>query len=622
MAVIHNQASGQPSQPAQPAQPSQGNTTTNPGSQTSTPFVFGNLFAAPISRSPGSDILNQLSKSINEILENARDQRMKSLKFKVLSIDRTDVIDLAFSVIMIAVEDTSQPQLGVAFHTLILEATGEKVQSLFYTVNNAQVEFVRVTGDAMDKKLYELMENRIKLEYPNRPVFFADACVVPGNFPVDNRNAVHNLTLNASLACSTELSRNNASFKDLSVGEHLRGHTMVMNVSFNRMTIEDSVGNPMRSDCKVVFNYIRPSVQGDRSVHTSQRATELSEVSGFIDLLWSPPGGQAGYNNPFLPATGTTIRYAPRFVITNLASNFAYTPGAVLLTLATAMAVRESNNWIQAFRPTALEKGEIDLRDVGALTIDVNLSGDPSGFGTRVDTRKESFRLENLGEMIMAFVSSGLLLSIDVPESGPQSWYLNFLRLASMGNPYGLKILNDSLDRLTNGLFSKYFDQNQPMFIDVGNRVHLGHWIDRHGKRRDIRDIDYLAIANLMGDQNPHLIRQWSETWTGTTQYTPEQKMAMRKALIMSATHESAEFTGFATRVTVSSAFLETLLRALSEAGLMSNIQTSVMTSDITAGRSAANFVAYGLSRPGVYGFNQPNTPGMGSYYSPFDPRS
>lgn len=552
------------------------------------------LFGAPIGRSIGSEYLLKLSTGLTEIYSHAH----KGVEVALITLDKANETALAYSVIVVCLRIKDQPNLGVGYHILIVEATGDRVTSVLDNINNQSVEILRVTGDAMDTVLIQKVAAKVKAAFPNTPSYLVDACVIPASFSPDSKVHMQSVALNAGLAIGTELELHRPGFQDFNLAGSANDSNLVCNIGFSRQQIEDAVGEPMRSDLLINFTSQKQGVdQRTQSLNSGDREAKVSELSGFIDLLWAPIQ-QGPVFNAYQPQQQLmTQKYAARLIITNLASNFAFTPAAILLSLVTSLSVRDDNNWIQSFRPLAVGN-EVDLHDIGCLNVEANMMNEPSGFGTRIDTKADSFKLEDLGQLVAALIQPGLIISLDVPEAGPQTWYLSVFAAAANGGAGATDVLLRAANELTNGNFSRYFGAGQALFVDTNNRVHLGTWTDRNGQRRDIRDIDYLAVSALMGDRNPQVIREWSDTFT-RTQYPLAQRLAARKKMIMGLTSETAQFNGFAQRVTFSHAFLDALARGCSDAGLKVRINTPLSGSDFSSTRGIANFVNAALLQPG-----------------------
>lgn len=558
-------------------------------------FNATNLFAAPIGRGVGSEYYNKLKENLGLVFKQANE----AVKIFLIDMDNNNEPALAFSCLIVAAQLNKAKDAGVAYHVIIMEATGDKINPIYETINNQQVEITRYTSDAFDADLMAKAKERMQRAFPNGPWINTGAIVIPASFNPEDKYSVHRLALNTGLANGTELEMLLPSFKDLNLATVEKENNLNINIQFNRRQIEDIVGNPMRSDFLINFASVKKNAPRNLSVNAGGREQQISEASGFIDLVWNPvnqPNPFGYFTNP--QANMQTQKYVPRLVLTNLASNFSYTPSSVLLALATSLSLRDDNNWIQTFKPIAVSNQEIDITDIGALNIEANLSNEPNGYGTRIDTKSENFKLEDLGQLISAFVSPGLIVSLDCPEVAGQSWYLDLFAAAANGKAAAYDIIYDSANRLTNGNFEKYFARGKPMFADPFNYVHLGYWTDRHGNKRDIRDIDHLAVCNLVGERNPSVIRDFSDTYLRTN-YPVPLRMHHRKKIISSLTNETAVFTGRALRVTFAAEFLNALSTGIRDTGLSVSVNTPMTANDFNNQRGVASFAGSALMAPG-----------------------
>jgi hypothetical protein len=593
---------GQAAQPAPRQQPQQ-----QAGTQAaqSAPPAFnlfgGNLFAAPIGRGVGSEVLSKIQKGLQEHYAQAS----KEYELQVLSLDNVNEPALAFSVLVVAGRLVGAMN-RLAYHIVVVEATGDRIAPYFENIHNTQIEVVRTTADAYDNILVAKVENKLKQAYPGLDAYInAEATVVPRTFDPENKDAIHKLSLNAGLAVFTYLNVTSKTFTDFNLATGRDESQLIVDVRFSDQPQEDLVGEPVRADFAIAFNAQRQGGQNNRSINAGDRQLSLTNVSGFFDVVWAPVAGGNVFQNPWMPQQNVpTQKYVARAIMTDLMSNFSYTPGAVLLAIATTMALRDDNNWVQAFRPKPIIGNDVDLRDIGALNIEANLMNDPSGYGQPIDTKAESFRLENLGQLVSSLFQPGLIMSIDVPDAGPNSWFLSMFAAAAKGNTSAQKVIFESAQDLTNGEFEKYFSLGDQMFVDVDNRVHLGHWIDRNGIKRDIREIDYLAVANLIGSRDPVRCRAWSDTWT-RDDYPLIQRMAERKKIITALTSDSAVITGFANRVTFSAKLMDALTQGCRDAGLVVRINTPLSSADFNTNRGVARFASDALLGASGRSFNQ-----------------
>lgn len=561
------------------------------------PFSFhtGGLFGSPIGRGLGSETYAKFKNKLQEIFKQTTD---KNVEIALIDLDNVNEPALVYSCLLIAMRFRDRPQLGVSYYTILLEDTGEKLQPVYDNINGQQVEILKVTSDAFDSVLAQKAFEKASLAFNTVEARAVDGCVLPADFNLEDNRAVYGIALNAGWACGTDLEGRFPDSMDVNLAAVKHESSLNVNVSFNRKQLLDAVGNPMRSDVLINFDS-RKNTQGNKfaSVNSGDKEVKISELSGFIDLVWLD-NPQNNFNLYMQQNQQQMQKYGARLIITNLVSNHIYTLPSVLLALATSISVKDDNNWIQAFRPIPTSSKELDMADIGALNIEANMMKDPSGYGVRVDTKSDNFKLEDLGQLVAALVKPGLMISMDCPEYGPQSWYLSVFSAASLGSQQAYAAIFNAAMTLTNGLFAKYFQMGTAMFTDTNNRIHNGYYIDKNGQKKDIRDIDHLAVCNLVGDRNPQFIRDWSDTFL-KVQYPQPLRLFHRKKMIQALTGETAVITGFSQRVTFTSAFMDALIASIIEVGLSVKVSTPLSGSDITSVRGVATFAHAALMQPG-----------------------
>jgi len=576
-------------------------------------FGEGGMFGSPISHSVGSDVYLKLKDAL---LENYKQLIDSSTEMAILDLDNANEPALAYSCLIVAMRNKVTALNSVSIHILILEATGEPLSPIIENINGRNIEVMRVTSDALDDVLIQKAGLRAEKAFPNSIIHIVDACVVPRTFNVDDKYAVHKVALNAGLATGTELAITADNYKDLNLSEVARDSSLNINLAFTKQQLEDAVGNKMRSDLLVTFESVKNNQQNRyASVNSGDRELKISELSGFVDLIWAyedagnPYNAYSQYNanNPM-----PTQRYASRMVITNLTSSYSYTIGSLLLNLTTALSVNDDNNWIQAFRPNINASKEIDLSDIGALNIEANLYNEPKGYGTAIDTKSDGFKLEDLGRLVSDLIRPNMVMSLDIPECGPQYWYLSVFDRAANGSTAAYNAIYDSANELTNGLFANYFPYGTNIFIQDVDRIHNGYWTDKDGQHRDIRDIDHLAVCNLVGENTPQYIKDWSNTFLDKN--TPLiERLDDRKKMISLLTYHTAVFTGFSTRVTFTGMFLSALSRSIKDTGVGIRTTNHTTGNDFNSRRPSASFINDAI----MNGDRAFNGPASSSYQGP-----
>lgn len=541
---------------------------------------------APIGRTIGSEQLLKLQKALEETYKTA-DPRFE---FTLIPIDNNNTETLAFSALVVCVRDkTTGAAGGIAYYTMILESSGEKIPPKFETINGQQVEVYRVAGDACDGVLMNIVASKVSAHFNGQKAFNADAMVIPASFNVEDAKAVHMLASNAGMATYTEISVRQPDFTDLNLGHAKNDSNLLVALRYEKTTVENAAGEPQRSDLSVDFSSQQNQQQNNRSVNSGDRVTKVAQLSGFVDVLWAPVQNNMGYSQYTAPQQNPMMnqKYAARLVLTKVEANYLTTLPSYLLAIVTALSVRDDNNWYNVFKPSPAYGTDNTMHDVGALNMEANMENAPNGIGARIDTRKDTFSVSDLAKFLAMTIRPGLIVSMDVPDCGPQTWYTSVFAAASNGNRHALDAIFGAAMTLTNGAFGRHFQGGERMFDDQGNRVHTGTYVSSTGVKRDIRDIDYLAVLNMANDLE--VVRRWSDTFTNMS-IQPIERLAQRKRIITGIA-TNAEITGFATRVTFTEKFLNALSAACAEAGLVIRIDTNMTGLGFQNDRGVAGFV-------------------------------
>jgi hypothetical protein len=538
-----------------------GNTGSNSEQQKGGTFSFRNMGGftkQAMGRSPQSELLSKLVNALTEVYKGIN----QSYEYTLLPIDMNDTRSLTVSVLVLAMREKADAKT-VAFHTLILEGSTEQPAPRFENINGQNVEIMRTVGEAYDDEMRKVVSEKVAATFPQAQQLPVEACVVPRDFALSDSNALYRLAANAAFATSSELEQSRTGFQDINLANAEKDSSLTVRPTFNNTQTVNAVNQPLRSDVQI--DVTAGAANQSNNAQGNERVAQLAKLTGFIDLVWAPAEPQnttfMGYGQQQSPQSFQ--KYAARFVLTSLESQSALTIAAQAFALVPALTMRENNLWAGAFRPTGF--GEASMHDIGGVGIEANFENNPSGVGTRIDTRADNFKPEHLVKLIGATIKPGLILSIDVAECGPETWYNSVFAAAAAGNPNANKALYNAFQTLSNGNFGKHFQGNNRIVVDEDNRIHLGYYTDKNGVRKDLREIDYLAVVNMVGEKDPNVIRQWSDTFFPTAPLPV--RLANRKRILM-ALLSDVVFTGYARRVTFEGAAIDALAKAVQETGV------------------------------------------------------
>jgi hypothetical protein len=239
-----------------------------------------------------------------------------------------------------------------------------------------------------------------------------------------------------------------------------------------------------------------------------------------------------------------------------------------LLSISTATLIANNDCWVQTFRETYGRSG-FDMKDIGAIGLDVNFSGKGDHQYARIDSKGADFGEDSLYKLVSAAFTPELMYSMDIPETGDLSWVQNVFLEAARGDKASIAAIIESADILTGGNFSAIYEGGNPMTQEV-NRIHLGYYIDQDGNKQDIRDLDYLALLNFEGEREPTLVADFANTYDRLEMDTA-QRLFRRLAIIRGDLGGTVKLTGYGQRVTFNPNFIVTLAQAIANGGLRPN---------------------------------------------------
>lgn len=562
----------------------------------SNPQAFG---SAPLARGQGSEYIIKL----RDILVKKFETAPPTYAYKLLSLDRALDTRLHFSALVFCMTENNSTNKNVVFHTLILEASNVAIMPLMKPIGSQMdpsqqmyqggtVEVFRPSTDAFNEGLMVMVNDLVRKEYPNYKQFPTMATVIPRNFNVLDTGLVHQLSVSIGLANSTEFDMMRSDFQDINLGLMVNDSNLQISQTYSKATTSDAVDNPIRSDISVSFTSKSKTNNSDSALNSGEQNNQISQLTAFVDMMYSPVVPQnlgfAGYQQPqqLDPSIVATQTYAARLVITSMTNYFVTTLPGQLLSMLTAFAASENGNWMQTFLASSrVSNGKPFLmHDIGGLGYESTISP-----GLPLDTISDKFKPEDLGKLIGMLVRPGLTLSIDVPDCSPDSWQLKVFSAAANDDAGAIENIYNAANYLTNGNFTKHFVKGTPMFTDKGNRIHLGYYSDKSGERHDIRNLDYLAVANRFGKDYPGTLREWTDTFAQTNMPLIP-RLAARKKIIV-AMESTAELTGYAHRVTPSSQFWIALALACRDVGFSPILSNQYGTAGMNNQRGVSNFV-------------------------------
>lgn len=524
---------------------------------------IGALFN-PLGGRASGDTLVKLAAAATKFLEPQSNNRY--YEYAVVPLDREALDGIAVSALVVVARLKLSNGKYAAFHTLIIGDTWEPIET---TINNGpnSITWQRHAGEAFDGKMVDVINRELGTRFPGTRFIQADAEVIPVGFKVDDEVRTNALITHAITACASTIGQA-ANLTRVNIDQLTGNRPLQVRPTYHQPNTENAVGLPVRTDTKLNLVAVptRQSNSLDASVHDlSGQTRTIAQVGGFMDVIYNPEEKQ---NNSFRRVERKDYRtFLPQFIITQIGHSQLSTISSVLLALAPVNALRTNNGWMPCFRPNPTGTNGRDMHSIGALNVEANITDDPNG-GTILDTGKD-LRDDQIGQFLGEVMYSSLVVSIDVPECGPETHSLAAFAMAAEGDQGAYEAIIAQADELTKNHFSKIFAKEKTQDIIVKNELRLfnGWYVAPDGTHRDIRDVDYLWVANTYGDKDTSQIVRWSDAVqkTDTNEIT---RAVEQRSIIENSIAAEVHFTGMSRRYSFTPEFLDALSDAMVAAGL------------------------------------------------------
>ncbi|EPU3828885.1 hypothetical protein ACVWU4_000865 [Campylobacter coli] len=541
----------------------------NPATMGISPFSNGFNF---LDTSSGSEYVNKYVEAMKKFYA----ERGLGDKLHVLAIDKQNFPSMVYSYISVV----SKIDDKIRFFVVVLEATGRAPLSVKQIVdeNNRQKQVVNgfnqknlyTTDMCIDNNLFRTIAAEINrvlgLTVTNDNVIYVDSCVIPHTAEANELSGFVAAAIAAN-AHNGDLSRKT---KDNELNISLVTNDKNINAEF-RATIDingdasskDMLGNPIRCDWKVLLEVADKNAQQDKvNVNGANSSYVLGESKGYIDLL--PNNVTSDYmalqNGMFFmnPQQQQAVyRLTPQFIITDIFTK-SPTTSNVLLNIIASTFMLDPNTYLNNIYNKLRHK----IGDMNAIINLPNTDGKP----LKLDDPKRS--KEEIDVFLRGMIAHKPLLSFDIPLSGSNTYYTSVFTAAANSKNRNAKIkaakdIIKSAYILTGGKFPENYDPEN-IFLTDGIIIPMGYFRDKDGEK-DLRYIDTPTVFQLT--QDVQATAKWVFSGFANNQYGLDAYND-RLAIMSTFTGDEAFVTGRAMRVTFSPMFIDTLIRAASEAGL------------------------------------------------------
>lgn len=547
-------------------------------------------------RSTAGEAVTQYADAMRAIMKRDGGE---DAPYRILTLDSNQRMT-ALSAVVVVLPETNQGRNLVASHTLLVEASAGRLQPIRQDVQGRTIELAATPGDTYDATMMARVEDAVKEVFPGHTHVSAGANVIPREVEAADEATMYNLLYNATAALDTTLDTQFGGLEEpFNLGWIDQADILIANLDYSPQPLETAAGLPVRSDVSVQLGVTRPS-QGN-SIHSNSR--ELARVDAYVELVYTPPGPPAYGQQP------VTQHFTPRIVLTNVETQAnAVTPELQLFSLITSTLLTQNMAWAGVYRPRA-GAGKVNLRNIGALGLEMpGLVDTKDGKPAMIDVQSAAFDNNALYNLIATAVKQEPVFSMHIEECGDHSWLQLALLAEAAGDPDAHNHLVRAADRLTNGNFSKFYDGRTPFAIDDNIRGHLGHYTDADtGRRHDIRNVDFLAMLNWVGEQDMSAVHAFQDTYDRDDIPAPIRQ-ADREKLLERVIGDQIRFTGNYRQITFHPATLTALVKAAQACGF--TVRQDRMALDFTGGHQrgnqrVANYAMGNLAQ----GFQSNNTP-------------
>jgi hypothetical protein len=395
----------------------------------------------------------------------------------------------------------------------------------------------------------------------NAVVHCAGALGVYGEFDVKSVEACTRLLLTSVNRCDDILMRLDGE-APFSVATDLKAdnEVLVVKMDFTGRPVEDSLGNPIRSDIIVSLNRSDKASKAQANEYYDSD-TQLNQVSLAVSLEYAPVQAQQVYGQPpvqaapFTPTiTITDVRPAPWVKAFTMEMHIFATGNAYRATYGQA--------WARALLPQVGVKN--DPKDIGALGYMI----EPSK--AMIDTKSDTFTDAHFAELMHLMVKPNPIFLIDLNRVGDNAAIDSIYLDAMSAGPNKMRAkqaLVRACINLYGQCFTKYFNvDTDEILFPYGSEVGTGYYIDGKGEKADRRDLDVLAGLNLSKGNQAEFMSFYATM--ADLRIHPEVRFKQRENFESLFLGNTVVRTGRVDRAVYNPKWIEAMDKSAAEAGL------------------------------------------------------
>lgn len=594
------QPTNKPAAPAAQPAPAAQQQQPMPGANLTPPIagVMGlrSAFGGAVASTAAGEAVRKYFESFKKTIDEGQ------LQYKLHILDAQLAPAVLSCIMLSSVGQAANGRTVVAVATMIVAASGPRPNPQQIAIQGQTVEILATPGDIANDPLWEKVKAEVSKTYGQVDIYDAGMSVIHSELDAADSTRMLRVLSDAAEACFRALDEIlGGVVPKFNLGMINRSDRVTARVTYNQEGVESSCGLPVRTGVTIETN---GSTSTNNSDPWSVSQVEMTAVDGYMDLIYVRP------QPPVYGAAPMTQHFFGRYNITQMKSRLgAVTLEIALLALHSATLLSKNMAWAAAFRPRNTRPGEVNLRDIGAVGFDIPQLVGETQQGRKIDTTSVMFDLNMLHDLLTKAVHPNILYSMDVEERGSSSWLDLVFISAAQRDPVAYQRIIDAANTLTEGRFAHCF-KGGDIAYDDRNRIHLGYYIDgRTNQRRDIRDVDYLAMLNHVGETDMTLVAEFDRTYSDLDRPL-ELRLKRRFDILQQILGDSMKVTGYARRVTFTPNFLDALGTAIQQGGF--NIQPANLQYDYGGNQrrgfdTVASLAMNPAQMGGMFNLNQPN---------------
>lgn len=549
-------------------------------------LTLGVSLGAALSRNANGAALEGFTKVMGEVIKEAD----KSLKLELFPLDN-QATGLIYSILVVKGEYGQH----AAVYSFIVAASAEARAPKIYKENNREVEIPVVAGDIYNRELVAKIRELLTPKLSGREITDTGCCVLPTDFNFESIEAVRQV-VHTGVSAIADFLRNAADQTDYFNAADYAAATFRGRLVFNGGDVEDAMGQPLRTNYRLTLT---GSEQNNHS-EILQSDTQLASASGFINLRYVGPQQLPG---PMGVPMMSSQRLIPVVNITStVVEQDVLSPELHLVSLALSTILGRNEAWRHVFRPSKGDEFAAVLSNLDGISVDVDQP---------IKSKDTSF---DLNLFLNTFVFSTPVYRMDIEECGPQTWLNEMIRESCRGNGEAYNLVINTANRMTNNAFGSLFPAGEAIGMLENDRTILGVYRDRNGRKRDLREIDKLALDNMNPD-DPTVGMEYERTLDGNYASMPI-RIAERVALLRRQLSDQLTITGYATPVILNPKFLMALFLGMEKAGLQVRLDSAYDTQQVWE-RNFSGLMGFGMQTQQLAA-QQPSFNVNGYNYSPY----